>query len=70
MEDMSMDTYTTDYIIQGFYPNGVEFRAEITANSWTDAAILAQGALKVTTLRETFLIEAKTGRMAAKFMSR
>ena len=65
-----MDTYTTEYIIQGFYPNDNEFRAEITANSWTDASILAQGALKVTTLRETFLIEAKTGRMAAKFMSR
>lgn len=70
MEDMTMDTYTTDYIIQGFYPNGNEFRAEITANSWTDAAILAQGALKVTTLRETFLIEAKTGWLAAKFTAR
>lgn len=65
-----MDTYTTDYIIQGFYPNGEEFRAEITANSWTDAAILAQGCTKVTTMRETFLIEAKTGRLAAKFTAR
>lgn len=65
-----MDTYTTEYIIQGFYPDGSEFRAEITTNSLTDAAILAQGALKVTTLKETHLIEAKTGWHAAKFANR
>lgn len=70
MEECAMDTYAREYIIQGFYPNGDEFRAEVVANSWTDAAAMAQGLIKVTTLRETFLIDARKGWLEAKFTSR
>lgn len=55
------------YIIQGFYPDKTEYRAEVVANSLDDAMILAQGALKVTTLRATFLIDAMTGDLLATF---
>lgn len=62
-----MDTYAKDYIIQGFYHDGCGFRAEVTANSWNDAAAMAQGLLQVTTLKETFLIDARTGKKEASF---
>ena len=56
-----------EYIIQGFYPNEVGFRVEVTANTLDDAMIVAQGALKVTTLRCTYVIDAKTGDKLAFF---
>lgn len=56
-----------EYIIQGFYPDKTEYRAEVVANSLDDAMILAQGALKVTTLRATYLIDARTGDLLAHF---
>lgn len=49
------------YIIQGFYPDGCEFRVEVTAYSPTDVMILAQGALKSSTLVSTYVINARTG---------
>ena len=51
----------SQYIIQGFYPDGCEFRVEVAAYSPTDVMILAQGALKSSTLRSTFVIDARTG---------
>lgn len=51
----------SQYIIQGFYPNGCEFRVEVTAYSLTDVMILAQGALKSSTLKVTYVINARTG---------
>ena len=62
-----MDQYAREYIIQGFYPDKCEFRAEVVANKWDDAAAMAQGLLKVTTLRETHLIDARTGNHEALF---
>ena len=59
-----------EYIIQGFYPNFAEYRAEVVANSLDDALILAQGALKVTTLKATFLIDASNGELLAHFGDR
>lgn len=56
-----------DYIIQGFYPDKTEFRTEVVANTMDDAMILAQGALKVTTLKCTYLIDARTGEQLAFF---
>lgn len=49
------------YIIQGFYPNGCEFRVEVAAYSPTDVMILAQGALKSSTLKATYVIDTETG---------
>lgn len=59
-----------EYIIHGFYPNFSEYRAEVVANSLDDAMILAQGALKVTTLKATFLIDARNGELLAHFGDR
>lgn len=56
-----------EYIIQGFYPDGVGFRVEVTANHPCDAMIVAQGALKVTTLRATYVIDARSGDKLAFF---
>lgn len=56
-----------EYIIQGFYPDRTGYRTEVVANSLDDAMILAQGALKVTTLRAIFLIDARTGDLLAHF---
>ena len=56
-----------DYIIQGFYPDKTGFRAEVVANTMDDAMILAQGALKVTTLKCTYLIDARSGEKLAFF---
>lgn len=59
-----------EYIIQGFYPDETGYRAEVVTNSLDDAMILAQGALKVTTLRATCLIDASTGDLLATFSDR
>lgn len=56
-----------DYIIQGFYPDGTGFRTEVVANTMNDAMILAQGALKVTTLKCTYLIDGRSGDKLALF---
>ena len=56
-----------EYIIQGFYPDEQGWRVEVTVNNPCDAMIVAQGALKVTTLRRTYVIDAKTGDKLAVF---
>lgn len=52
------------YIIQGFYPNDNlrrQFRIEVTAYDDRDAMAVAQGLLKVTTLRSCYVIDAADG---------
>lgn len=39
------------YTLRGEYPNGVQFQARIECEGWNEAAILAQGAQRVTTLK-------------------
>lgn len=57
----------SQYIIQGFYPDGCEFRVEVAAYSPTDVMILAQGALKSSKLEATYVINAKNGDKIAFF---
>lgn len=56
-----------EYIIQGFYPDNEEFRVEVTAYQPCDVIILAQGALKVSKLERTVVIDASTGEKIAFF---
>lgn len=51
-----------DYIVQGFYPNDMELRMEISVYDDRDAMAVAQGLLKVTTLRSCYVIDAADGR--------
>lgn len=51
-----------EYIVQGFYPDDMELRMEITTYDDRDAMAVAQGLLKVTTLRSCFVIDAADGR--------
>lgn len=51
-----------DYIIQGFYPNDTELRMEVSCYDDRDAMAVAQGLLKVTTLRSCYVIDATDGR--------
>ena len=51
----------SQYIIKGLYPDGCEFLVEVTCYSPTDAMILAQGALKSSTLRATWVVNPSTG---------
>lgn len=44
------------YIIQGTYPNGDTFEAEVYVKTCTDAFAMAQGLLKTTTLKETKVV--------------
>lgn len=50
-----------DYIIQGFYPNDMELRMEVTCYDDRDAMAVAQGLLKVTTLHSCYVIDATDG---------
>lgn len=51
-----------EYIVQGFYPNDMELRMEISAYDDRDAMAVAQGLRKVTTLRSCYVIDAADGR--------
>lgn len=51
-----------EYIVQGFYPNDMELRMEISVYDDHDAMAVAQGLLKVTTLRSCYVIDATDGR--------
>lgn len=55
------------YYISGQYPDGVQFRAEVTTNSLIDALALAQGVQKVTTLRYADLFDYRTGDLLGHF---
>lgn len=49
------------YIIHGFYPDDTELRMEVTCYEDRDAMAVAQGLLKVTTLRSCYVIDAADG---------
>lgn len=50
-----------EYIIEGFFPNEMELRMELTCYDDRDAMAVAQGLLKVTTLRSCYVIDAADG---------
>lgn len=50
-----------EYIIEGFFPNEMELRMELTCYDDRDAMAVAQGLLKVTTLRSCYVVDAADG---------
>lgn len=56
------------YYLTGQYPDGEQFRAEVTVNNVRDAMILAQGAQRVTTLKYCDVVDYKDGSVRGHFV--